>query len=50
MNKLSSIFDKESKIVEVMEKMVESQQDDHGTIEKYSHQDSMLIKVLNALS
>lgn len=46
MKKLSEIFEEESKIVQVMERMVESQQEDHKTLDKYSHKDNLMTKVL----
>lgn len=41
----SRAFEEEAKVVEVMEKMVASQQDDQSILEKYSHQDNARIKV-----
>ena len=43
---LSRIFEDEAKVVEAMEKMVSSQQDDQSILEKYSHQDTSMIKAI----
>ena len=45
MKQLREIFEEESKIAQAMERMVESQQQDHYTLEKYSHKDNLMIKV-----
>ena len=45
MKQLRKIFEEESKIAQAMERMVESQQQDHYTLEKYSHKDNLMIKV-----
>ncbi len=45
LERLERLYEEEEKFVSVMEKMVESQLEDHTTLEKYSHQDNMTIKV-----
>ena len=49
MKKLREIFEEEGKIAQVMERMVESQQEDHKTLDKYSHKDNLIIKVRSFL-
>ncbi len=41
------MYEEEEKFVVVMEKMVESQLEDHSILDKYSHQDNLTIKVIN---
>jgi hypothetical protein len=45
MKQLREIFEEENKIAQAMERMVESQQEDRTTLEKYSHKDNLMIKV-----
>jgi hypothetical protein len=45
MKQLREIFEEESQIAQAMERMVESQQQDQDTLEKYSHKDNLMIKV-----
>ena len=45
LERLDRLYEEEEKFVKVMEKMVESQTEDHTILEKYTHQDDMTIKV-----
>lgn len=47
MERLNRLYEEEEKFVVVMEKMVESQTEDHSILDKYSHQDNLTIKVTN---
>ena len=46
LERLNRLYEEEEKFVAVMEKMVESQTEDHSILDKYSHQDNLTIKVL----
>jgi hypothetical protein len=47
LERLNRLYEEEEKFVAVMEKMVEAQIEDHSTLDKYSHQDNLTIKVIN---
>ena len=47
MERLNRLYEEEEKFVAVVEKMVESQTEDHSILDKYSHQDNLTIKVIN---
>lgn len=47
LERLNRLYEEEEKFVAVMEKMVESQTEDHSILDKYSHQDNLTIKVIN---
>lgn len=47
LERLNQLYAEEEKFVVVMEKMVESQTEDHSILDKYSHQDNLTIKVNN---
>lgn len=46
LERLNQFYEEEDKFVAVMEKMVESQLEDHTILDKYSHQDNLTIKDL----
>ncbi|EFX81493.1 hypothetical protein DAPPUDRAFT_102466 [Daphnia pulex] len=46
LERLNQLYEEEEKFVVVMEKMVESQLEDHSILDKYSHQDNLTIKEL----